>query len=172
MAPAPGETTIPDWVPHWLPTVLVGLVLVGAAVVMMRAHWRSWQRQQVDPGLNDWERQRLRVRFRRRMQTSGMIGVLGVAVPLGDILFMSDEKFPIVGPVYWVVVLMLGFWLLLLGLGDLAWVRVDSRMARDELRQIGKKRAELEGELARLQRHRSNGNQGSTGLTSEPEKET
>ena len=154
-----------------MPTVVVGLVLVITAVLMMRAHRRAWQRQQVDPGLNEWERQRLQVRFRRRMQTSGLIGVLGVVVPLGDILFMSNEKFPVVGPVYWVVVLMLGFWLLLLGLGDLAWVRVDSRMARNELKQLGQKRAELEAEVARLQRHRSNGDHESTDLTRESEKE-
>ncbi len=51
----------------------------------------------------------------------------------------------------------MGGWLLLLGTGDLLSVRVDSRLAKDELARIGEKRQELEAELAEMRRRGSNG---------------
>jgi hypothetical protein len=134
---------------------LIGAVLVAVGVAMMLAHRRAWARQRVDPGLNDQDRRRMAARFRRRMQTSGMLAIIGVMVGVGDAQVWKLG--PIVATVYWIAVLMAGMWLLLLGLGDLAAVRVDSRMTREELQRIGDKRRELESQVEQLRRTGDNG---------------
>ena len=52
---------------------------------------------------------------------------------------------------------------MLLGVGDLLTVRVDSKLARDELQRIGQKRAELEAEVEEMRRGGSNGESKSNG---------
>jgi len=137
------------------------MVLVVVGVLMMRAHCRTWARQQGDQGLNQWDRKRLGSRFRRRMQMSGMIALMGVMLGFGDALIWQQDLEVIA--VYWIVVICLGGWLLLLGMGDLASVRVDSKQARAELREIGTQRQELEAELAKMRRRGSNGEAKSNG---------
>ena len=137
------------------------MVLLVIGVLMMRAHRRTWVQQQDDPGLNQSELTRLRKRYRRRMQMSGMIGVLGVMLGVGDALIWEQDLQMIA--IYWIVVIGLGAWLLVLGMGDLASVRVDSKQAMTELREIGARRKEVEAELAEIRRRGSNGEAKSNG---------
>lgn len=137
------------------------MVLLVIGVLMMRAHRRTWAQQQDDPGLNPRDLTRLRTRYRRRMQMSGMIGVLGVLLGVGDALIWEQDLQLIA--IYWIVVIGLGVWLLLLGMGDLASVRIDSKQAISELRDIGARRQELEAELAEMRRRGSNGEAKSNG---------
>ena len=109
------------------------MLVIG--LLMMRAHRRTWALQQDDRGLNQWDRKRLRSRYRRRMQMSGMIATLGVMLGVGDALIWEQGLAVIA--VYWIVVICLGAWLLLLGMGDLVSVRVDSQLAIKELREQG-----------------------------------
>ena len=88
------------------------MVVVG--VLMMAWHRKSWTLQQDDPGFNQWDLKRLKSRYRRRMQTSGMIAVMGVMLGVGDVLIWQQG--PVVATVYWIGVIALGGWLLLLGL--------------------------------------------------------
>ena len=136
-----------------------GLAVVGLS--MMAWHHKSWKKQREEPGFNQWDLTRLKTRCRRRMQTSGMIAVLGVMLAIGDALIWSQG--PLVATVYWIVVIAMGGWLLLLGVGDLLTVRVDSKLARDELQRIGQKRAKLETELEEMRRRGSNGEAKSNG---------
>ena len=137
------------------------MVLVVVGVLLMRAHSRTWARQQDEQGLNQWDRKRLGSRYRRRMQMSGMIALMGVMLGFGDALIWEQDLEVIT--IYWIVVICLGAWLLLLGMGDLALVRVDSKQARAELREIGDRRQELEAELAEIRRRGSNGEAKSNG---------
>ncbi len=137
------------------------MVLLVIGVLMMRAHRRTWVQQQDDPGLNPRDLTRLGTRYRRRMQMSGMIGVLGVMLGVGDALIWEQDLQMIA--IYWIVVIGLGAWLLVLGMGDLASVRIDSKQAISELRDIGARRQELEAELAEMRRRGSNGEAKSNG---------
>ena len=137
------------------------MVLLVIGVLMMRAHRRTWVQQQDDPGLNPRDLTRLGTRYRRRMQMSGMIGVLGVLLGVGDAVIWEQDLQLIA--IYWIVVIGLGVWLLLLGMGDLASVRIDSKQAISELRDIGARRQELEAELAEMRRRGSNGEAKSNG---------
>jgi len=137
------------------------MVLVVVGVLMMRAHRRTWAQQQDDPGLNQSELTRLRKRYRRRMQMSGMIAVLGVMLGVGDAVIW-EQNLQLIA-IFWIVVIGLGAWLLVLGMGDLASVRIDSKQAISELRDIGARRQELEAELAEMRRRGSNGEAKSNG---------
>ena len=156
-----GDATIGLNENHWILTAIFGggLSLVGLS--MMAWHQESWARQREEPGFNQWDLKRLKTRYRRRMQTSGMIVVLGVMLAVGDALIWSQG--PLVATIYWIVVIAMGGWLLLLGVGDLLTVRVDSKLARDELQRIGQKRAELEAEVEEMRRRGSNGESKSNG---------
>ena len=137
------------------------MVLLVIGVLMMRAHRRTWVQQQDDPGLNPRDLTRLGTRYRRRMQMSGMIGVLGVLLGVGDALIWEQDLQLIA--IYWIVVIGLGAWLLVLGMGDVASVRIDSKQAISELRDIGARRQELEAERAEMRRRGSNGEAKSNG---------
>jgi cell division protein FtsB len=156
-----GDVTIGLNENHWILTAIFGGGLSLAGLSMMAWHQKSWARQREEPGFNQWDLKRLKTRYRRRMQTSGMIVVLGVMLAVGDALIWSQG--PLVATIYWIVVIAMGGWLLLLGVGDLLTVRVDSKLARDELQRIGQKRAELEAEVEEMRRGGSNGESKSNG---------
>ncbi len=92
---------------------------------------------------------------------SGMICVMGVMLGVGDAMIWQQD--PALITVYWIVVICLGAWLLLLGIGDLISVRMDAKQALGELRQIGTQRKELEAELEEIRRRGSNGEARSNG---------
>jgi ABC-type nickel/cobalt efflux system permease component RcnA len=95
---------------------------------------------------------------------SGMICVMGVMLGVGDAMIWQQwQQYPALITVYWIVVICLGAWLLLLGMGDLISVRMDAKQALTELRQIGTQRKELEAELEEIRRRGSNGEARSNG---------
>jgi predicted TIM-barrel fold metal-dependent hydrolase len=61
-------------------TYVVSLLLVGLSGALLDMHRRSWRRAQADDTLTPPERRFALSQYRRRMQASGIIGVLGVAV--------------------------------------------------------------------------------------------
>ena len=61
-------------------TYIVSLLLIGLSGVLLDMHRRSWRKAQADPELGQAERRFALSQYRRRMQASGIIGVLGVAV--------------------------------------------------------------------------------------------
>ena len=90
-----------EWI---VPTAGGILVLVGLALV--RAHVRSWKRQTNDPELSDADFSHLSARYRRRLQASGMISVLGVLLAVGYQLPNWKNRPGLFG-LYWLVVLLL-----------------------------------------------------------------
>ncbi len=125
---------------------MIGLALVAA-------HLRTWKRKQNEPNLEEAERVHLAARFRRRLQTSGMIAVLGVLIAVGDLLPVLRRNPGLFG-LYWFGVLLLTAWVMLLGVGDYFSTRVHGRAALARLR---KKQNELEQEIAEIKRRGSNG---------------
>jgi hypothetical protein len=61
-------------------TYITCLVLIGLSGFMLDWHRRSWRAAEHDATLSDRERRFLRAQFRRRMQASGIIGLLGAAI--------------------------------------------------------------------------------------------
>jgi uncharacterized membrane protein len=136
---------------NWVPAAVFGgsLVLLGAG--MMFGHVRAWKEQKSDGSLADLDRQYLRNRYFRRMQTSAAVAFTGFLIGIGDAFIWPLG--PVVATFYWLFVIMLVFWIALLALGDLTSVRTHSQTT---MSQLDATRKELEAELAR-HRHRSNG---------------
>jgi hypothetical protein len=128
--------TVEGW--SW---IVLSLVLLAAAGVMMALHARAWRTLQnicdeLAPGELDYRRRQ----FRRRMQTSGLLGLLGLVLFAGQ--WIESPPFPIWAfALFWALVLVLVFWLGLLALADIVasqyffgQVRHDYRVAEAKLR--------------------------------------
>lgn len=135
-----------------IPLVIGGTVaLVGC--VMLWGHVANWREQQADRELEADELEHYRKQFRRRMQTSGMIVLLGI------MLCLATEKIPwqrAPGMFSIYVILLLGLvcWVVLLALGDFASNRAFGRVA---LGRIRRKQEALEVELEQIRRRGPNG---------------
>jgi len=132
---------------NWGPSVLVGTLLVVFGALWMRSHLWNWRQVKQDSNLEDFDHRHLSNRFRRRMQTSGMLVLIGVLIPVGDI-FIWDWGFWS-SAVYWFGVLSLAFWVGVQALGDLTSIRLYSRATTA---RVNSRRQELEAELAELRR--------------------
>ena len=137
-----------EWI---VPTAGGILVLVGLA--FMRSHVRLWKQQENDSTLDDADYSHLFARYRRRLQTSGMIAVLGVLLAIGDQLPIL-RKNPAFFGLYWLTVLLLTFWVMLLAMGDYCTTRAHGRSSLADFR---KKQRELERQIASVKDRRSNG---------------
>jgi hypothetical protein len=67
-------------------TYIVSLLLVGLSGVMLDMHRRSWRAAEQDAALSAGARRFALSQYRRRMQASGIIGVLGLAIAVWPIL--------------------------------------------------------------------------------------
>jgi hypothetical protein len=78
---------------------VVSLLLIGLSGVLLDMHLRSWRTDQIDSSLTERDRRFAKAQFRRRVQASGIIGVLGAAIGVG----------PLVPREPWPMVLYVGF---------------------------------------------------------------
>jgi len=140
-------------VDDWRFSIGVGLTLVIAGLCMLRTHVLAWKRQQSDESLDNSDRAHLYARYRRRLQTSGLIAILGLLIPLGDSP-MFWKQGPAVSTLFWGAILVITFWISLLALGDLVATRTHARIA---LSRIQRKQRDLEEQLAQLKKRNSNG---------------
>jgi UDP-N-acetylmuramyl pentapeptide phosphotransferase/UDP-N-acetylglucosamine-1-phosphate transferase len=131
----------------------VGGVLFLIGLVLVIAHLRTRKRAQNEPQLDAAAQTHLAKRFRRRLQASGMIAMLGVLIGVGDQLPILRQKPGLFG-LYWLAVLLMTAWVMLLGVGDYFSTRVHGRAALTRLR---KKQHALEEEVAEIRRRGSNG---------------
>jgi len=143
---------------NWLPSLLFGFVLAGGGIVAILWHVRSWRTRQQDPSLSTSERDHYRRQYYRRLQTSGIIALLGVLFPIGD----SDgpvpwKAHPLAWSIYWFFVLGLTFWVMLLAVGDMVSTRMHTQEALSRLRE---QQRELEREAARLRARSTDGPRG------------
>jgi len=121
-----------------LANIFFALFLIGLSAVLFLRHWQQWRnRDRLDPRDADFFRRQLR----RRVQTSAMIGMVGLAVLYGQTLSVSVGALA-----YWLVVVLVVLWIMLLALADVFATRMHlSRMRRDVLVE----QACLEAELRR-----------------------
>jgi len=126
----------------------VSLFLLFCAAGMMVMHVRTWRnilgRRPEEDELGFRRRQ-----FRRRMQSSAMLGLLAVAIFVGQLI-----ESPVWELVFWGAALLLVIWVGLLAAGDiLATKHHFSRIRRNHLIE----QAKLQAELRRIQDLRRNG---------------
>ena len=140
----------------WLPMTLAGAFLVVLGVFMIRSHLRSWRRHRDDSSLAERELQYCFAQYRRRLQTSAIIILLGVLLFVGDVALsrvLTEEDFAGVFGIYWIVVLCLTLWIVVLAWGDITAIRIHSKTV---LNRHLRKQRELETQLAEFKKRHSN----------------
>jgi hypothetical protein len=131
---------------------LAALVMVGllvAAGIMMASHLRVWRAAKYDE-LPRREHEYHRRRFRRRMQSSAMVGLTGVAVFIGR--WIEGPPALVIG--YWSGVLLLVTWLGLLAVADIVSTAHHFGRLRDDYLV---ERAKLEAVVRRMRSTEGNG---------------
>jgi hypothetical protein len=131
-------------------SIVLAVTLVLAAAGLMIWHVRAWRSADKQP-ISSEERDYRRRQFRRRMQTSAMLGVIAASLPAGVVVM---RQWPKVGAFYWGGVLLLVGWVGLLALADMWATRhYYGRIRRD----YAIEQARLQAELNRIQEIRGNG---------------
>lgn len=129
----------------------LALALLAISVGALAWHvveWRKSRRHETDPTEYDFYFRQ----FRRRLQASAMIGLLGAAIYFGSLI--SPQASPLAFVLYWLGVVLLALWLLLLALADAIATRAHlGRLQRRSLSKLG----ELRRELAAQEERRSKG---------------
>jgi uncharacterized membrane protein YesL len=135
-----------------LPALIFGLLLVVGGAVMLFMHVRTWRSHRDDETLSAHDRQYYRRQFRRRIQVSGLVVLIGIMLPIGDLEGLW-KKHPGWWTAYIMIVLGLALWIMFLAYGDLVSTRSYSQVALSKLRE--QQRA-LEEEAARLKARSAN----------------
>ncbi len=128
----------------WM-SLAICVSLVSVALWLINVHWQHWQEVDADTDLQPRERDHLRNRHRRRMQTSTMLGFVGVAILAGRLFPPDDPSLVVV--LYWTGVALLVLWMALLALGDMIATRVHYATKR---RKVVNERTRLEAQLRRV----------------------
>lgn len=128
------------------------LVIVLAAIGLCVWHVRVWRSMRQGP-LDQAEFDYRRRQFRRRIQASAMLGLLGLAV-LGGGLMMAWRLNPLALTLYWIAVILVLGWLALLAVADMVATKHYYSRVRD---RYAVEQAQLNVELRRLQGLQGNG---------------
>lgn len=138
-----------------IPALVFGALLVIGGSLGLVWHVRSWRRHRSEPDTSDSDRHYYRRQFSRRIQATGLIVLIGVMLPIGDL--HAWKNYPGGWAIFWMIVLALAMWVLLLGCRDLMSTRVYSRDALSRLDSLREKQRELEQEIARIRARSPNG---------------
>jgi hypothetical protein len=115
----------------------------------MLLHVRTWRVAQRSL-LGDREREYRSVQYRRRMQTSAMLGLLAVAIFAGS--FLTEP--PLAVLLFWAAVLVVLGWIALLAVADMVATRLHfGRLQQHYLVE----QAKLQAEIRRIRSVRGNG---------------
>jgi hypothetical protein len=129
-----------------LSSYLISAVLLATSFVLVGHHVRAWRRLNQDD-LDEREENFRYRQFRRRMQTSAMIGILGVAIAGGQVLFDVVRPGKLQG-YYWIGVLLLLLWIVLLAVADMVATSSYYSRARSDL-AVGHAKLQVELRKAR-----------------------
>lgn len=121
----------------WLMPLLI--VLLGGGLLIW--HWQCWRAARAaDDGREELGYQRRR--FRRRMQTSGMLLLVGFAMAGGQAI--SPDRHPSLFVAVWAGVALLAIWAMSLAITDVVATRAHvSRLLRRQFAEQAKLQAEL-----------------------------
>ena len=132
--------------------VVISLLLLLAAVGLMISHVRAWwafRRQELDAENFDYRRRQ----FRRRMQTSAMLGLLAVALLAGPVLIQWVHSIWFaIG--FWGLTMLLACWVVLLAVVDI-WA-TKHHFGRLHHRCLVEQ-AKLQAEISRVQAGKGDG---------------
>jgi hypothetical protein len=120
------------------PTILLAVSLLAVSAGMMALHVRAWRGRREEAS-GEADRDFYRSQFRRRMQTSALVGVVGLALVAG--LWIEG---PLTMLCFWGGVLAVALWIAALAIADAVRSGMHFRFRR---RELDTERALLENEL-------------------------
>ena len=133
---------------RWLADIIaivVPLAIAAVGVWLLVSHWRAWQTARAtaaEPRELEFQRRR----YRRRMQTSGILALLGLAMLGGQAI--AADKHPSLFVYFWCAVALLAVWAMALALADVISTRL---YFNGQLRRQMIERAKLQAQLARIE---------------------
>lgn len=129
-----------------LPALIFGSILVIVAVAMGVFVWRT--RKGLDPVLESDPVTRIHAdrQFRRRLQISVMLGLIGILIVVGDQMDQVLGKHPGWFVIWVLSIIILVVWSVLMALGDWLSTFAYTAVARSNLRH---ERTKLENEIRR-----------------------
>ncbi|MAC54870.1 MAG: hypothetical protein CME31_20215, partial [Gimesia sp.] len=77
-----------------IPGIIVGTLLVLFGAGLIQLHRTSWFHRQHDDELGDDDYQFFAKQYRRRMQTSSLLMVIGFLIVIGDSPYMPWKSYP------------------------------------------------------------------------------
>ena len=128
-------------------SLIAGLCTIAVGMVLLRSHRADWRRQQQEFIDDSRELRHLQARYRRRRQTSGLIAIVGLLIPIADLPIMWRNLGAMPATLLWIAIVSLCIWVGMLAIGDYATTRAHTRATLVRL-QIHKQ--ELIDELDRL----------------------
>lgn len=109
-----------------IPGIIVGTLLVLFGAGLIQLHRTSWFHRQHDDDLGDDDYQFFAKQYRRRMQTSSLLMVIGFLIVIGDSPYMPWKSYPGLFAAYWGGILLIAFWVILCAIGDMSASRIRS----------------------------------------------
>lgn len=130
---------------HLIPSLLVCVGLVTLGGFMIRSHRRTWAARQAEGITDPADLLHYHSQFRRRIQTSALMAVIGILIFVGDLI--GQQIGPRLFGFYWVGVLALVGYLMVLavldGLSSASHTRAALARLRAQRRQLERDAAEL-----------------------------
>ncbi len=139
-----------------LPALIFGGLLISIAIGLVCYVWSV--RRALEPVIANDEGATLHAnrQFRRRMQVSGMLAMIGVLIPLGDQMDQLFALRPLLFLLWVVFVFALVVWMVLMALGDWLSTLTYSEIAKARLRF---ERRSLEDDIRRYHATQNGGSQ-------------
>lgn len=109
-----------------LVSLTVGGCILAFGLILIWSNWTVWVRHKLEFANDSHELRHSHFQFRRRVQTSGLIALLGVLIPVADLAFIWQQGIVLVS-LLWIAICCVCLWIVLLALGDLATTRAHSR---------------------------------------------
>jgi hypothetical protein len=129
-------------------SILLPLAIAALGVLLLVWHRRTWQTVRstvTEAGELRFHRRR----YLRRLQTSGLLVVLGMALEGGQ--WIAADRHPSLFVFFWCAVSLLAAWMIVLALCDAIATRLH---LNDQLRRQVIERAKLNAELTRIKAER------------------
>jgi|GEM_PF-810654 len=135
----------PNLRPDFVSLIFGGCVLL-AGIVLQLSHRAAWLREQIEFASDQRELWHFESRYRRRRQTSGLIALVGLLIPVVDLPVVWNLG-PRAPTIMWCLIGCLCIWIAVLAMGDLATTRAHSRAT---LARLEVHKTELMEQLERL----------------------
>lgn len=143
-----------------IPALVAGSLLILFGAGALWRHIAARKRLVVDPDLSDEDRAFGRSQFRRRVQTSSLICLIGFLILVGDLVIpwgrngRGDKVAATFWfAIYWSGIIILALWVILLALGDFVAIRTNSQGQLSRL-EAAKRSLQREAERLRSEQDR------------------